>query len=79
LKESLGWVICFEPREWVLTQWGMWWAWMSRAGLCQALEAREVLPGERTLDKDFASLGRLEGVQTQWGKRGERLYRVGQR
>ena len=29
-----------------------------------------------TLDKAFASLGSLEGVQTQWGKRGERLYRV---
>ena len=52
-------------------------AWMSRAALCQALGEREVLPGERTLDKAFASLGSLEGVQTQWGKRGERLYRVG--
>ena len=51
--------------------------WMSRAALCQALGQREVLPGERTLDKAFASLGSLEGVQTQWGKRGERLYRVG--
>jgi len=50
---------------------------MSRAGLCQALEVQEALPGERTLDKAFASLGRLEWVQTQWGKRGERLYRVG--
>jgi hypothetical protein len=37
---------------------------------------QEVLPGERTLDKAFVSLERLKGVQTQWCKRGERLYRL---
>ncbi len=32
-------------------------AYMNRLGLCQVLGEREVLPGERTLDKAFASLG----------------------
>jgi hypothetical protein len=42
----------------------------------QLPEQQEVLPGERTLDKAFARVGKLEGVQTQWGKRGERLNRL---
>jgi predicted ATP-dependent serine protease len=51
--------------------------WMSRLGLCRVLGEQEDLPGERTLDKAFARLGKMEGVKTMWGKRGERLYRVG--
>jgi hypothetical protein len=42
----------------------------------QLPEEQEVLPGEWTLDKAFASLEKLEGVMTQWCKWGERLYRL---